>query len=137
MKKVLRRRPSAAMIVAVIALVAALGGTAVAAKKLGLGVLSNGAKNKTVGVGKLTYVTVTSQAVQEEQKLQPANCPSGLHPIGGGIKLSHPNDSFVGESYPTATGWAGTGFFQNPTQSATVTAICATSRAVTGAPPNS
>jgi hypothetical protein len=140
MKRILRRRPSAAMIVAVIALVAALGGTAVAAKKLGLGSLSNGAKNKTVGVGKLTYVTNTAQAAQAEQTVT-VNCPSGLHAIGGGVKLSNPNvtgnSSWVEDSYPTVAGWAGHVLFDNPGQSATAVAVCATSRAVTGSPPNS
>jgi hypothetical protein len=51
--------PGAAIIISVIALVFALAGGAVAAKKLSLGALSDGAKNKTVGVGKLTYVTTT------------------------------------------------------------------------------
>jgi len=140
MKKILRRRPSAAMVVAVIALVAGLGGTAVAAKKLGLGSLSDGAKNKTVGVGKLTYVTQTNQAVQAEQSVS-VQCPSGLRVIGGGIKLSDPNvtgnSSWVENSYPTTAGWAGHVFFDNPGQSATTIAICATSRVVTGAPPGS
>jgi hypothetical protein len=140
MRKLMRRRPSPAMLVAVIALVLALGGTAVAAKQLGLSALKDGAKNKTVGVGKLTYATVTAQAQQQEQTVT-ANCPSGLQVIGGGVKLSNPNitgdNSLVLDSYPTATGWAGHVFFSNPNQSATTTAICATSRKVTGAPPNS
>jgi hypothetical protein len=139
MKKVLRRRPSGAMVVAIVALVLALGGTAVAAKQLGLGSLSNGAKNKTVGVGKITYVTNTVSAGSAEQSVS-ANCPSGLHAIGGGIKLSEPNvtgnSSWVEDSYPTVVGWAGHVFFDNPGQSATVVAVCGTSRAITGSPPN-
>jgi hypothetical protein len=140
MKKVLRRRPSGAMVVAIVALVLALGGTAVAAKQLGLGSLSNGAKNKTVGVGKITYVTNTVGATGPEQSVT-VNCPSGLHAIGGGIKLSEPNvtgnSSWVEDSYPTIAGWAGHVFFDNGGQSATAVAVCATSRAVTGSPPNS
>jgi hypothetical protein len=140
MKRFLRRRPSAALIISMVALVAALGGTAVAAKKLGLGSLSDGAKNKTVGAGKITYATNTVQATNAEQTVT-VNCPSGLHAIGGGIKLSEPNvtgnSSWVENSYPTVAGWAGHVFFDNPGQSATVVAICGTSRVVTGAPPNS
>ena len=139
MKKVLRRRPSGAMVVAIVALVLALGGTAVASKQLGLGSLSNGAKNKTVGVGKITYVTNTVSATGPEQSVT-VNCPSGLHAIGGGIKLSEPNvtgdSSWVEDSYPTIAGWAGHVFFNNESQSATAVAVCATSRAVTGSPPN-
>ena len=139
MKKILRRRPSGAMVVAIIALVLALGGTAVAAKKLGLGSLSDGAKNKTVGVGKITYATNTVSASAAEQGVS-VNCPSGLHAIGGGIKLSEPNvtgnSSWVEDSYPTVAGWAGHVFFDNPGQSATVVAVCGTSRGITGSPPN-
>jgi hypothetical protein len=129
------------MIVAIVALVVALSGTAVAAAKLGLGALSNGAKNKTVGVGKLTYVTITQQATAAEQTVSAA-CPGGLQVIGGGIKLSNPNisgdTSFVLDSHPTSspTGWTGRVLFDNPGQSATTTAICATSRKVTGSPPS-
>jgi hypothetical protein len=141
MKRVLKRRPSPAMIVSIVALVVALSGTAVAASKLGLGALSNGAKNKTVGVGKLTYVSNTVQAVQPDQSVS-VSCPSGLHVIGGGIKLSHPNVdssdvSWVTDSYPTVAGWAGHVFFTDGSQSATANAICAVSRSVTGSPPNS
>jgi len=139
MKKLIRRRPSPALIIAIVALVVALSGTAVAASKLGLGALSNGAKNKTVGAGKVTYVTNTVGAVQPDQSIS-VNCPSGLHVIGGGIKLSEPNvtgdSSWVVDSYPTVSGWAGHVFFDNPGQSATATAACAVSRAVTGSPPS-
>jgi hypothetical protein len=139
MKRILKRRPSAALIISVVALVVGLGGTAVAGNKLGLGALSDGAKNKTVGVGKITYVTNTVGATGPEQSVT-VNCPSGLHAIGGGIKLSEPNvtgdSSWVEDSYPTVAGWAGHVFFDNAGQSATAVAVCATSRVVTGSPPN-
>jgi hypothetical protein len=142
-------RPGAAMIVAVIALVFALAGGAVAAKKLSLGALSDGAKNKTVGVGKLTYVnttkTIPGTAGSNINVAVSATCPSGLRVIGGGIKVPEPasppnNDNiFLADSYPTTTGWAGrvdnyAGAAFPAT--ATTTAICANSRAVTGAPPS-
>jgi outer membrane usher protein FimD/PapC len=146
MKNLLRRRrPSAAMIVAVIALVVALGGTAVAAKKLGLGSLSNGAKNKTIGVGKLTYVS-TQQTYQSNTQpndgyVLTATCPSGTHPLGGGVKLVSPSytDSnyFLAQEYLSTNGYtakffAGTNTTPNTVQ---VTVSCAVSRAVSGAPP--
>lgn len=124
------------MLVAVIAVVLALTGSAFAAKKLlNLSVLTDGAKNKTVGVGKLTYVNTTTNATTPDQKVNPANCPSGYVVIGGGIKVSTPSNTvFVEDSYPTTAGWAGTVRFTAATQTATTTAICAKSRAVTGAP---
>jgi putative alpha-1,2-mannosidase len=152
MKKVLRGRPSGAMIVAIIALVVALSGTAVAAKKLGLSALSKGAKNKTVGVGKLTYVSTTKTipgggVPDGINHPVSATCPSGLHVIGGGIKVPHPapsspgeDDIFIQDSYPTTTGWAGrvANYASADNQAiATTTAICAVSRVVTGAPPAS
>lgn len=145
MRKLMRRRPSPAMLVAVIALVFALGGTAVAAKKLGLSALSNGAKNKTVGVGKLTYVTTTTPDVSDgfgpnASATASAQCPAGLKVIGGGIKGEDPDSDFIFDSYPTATGWSGRVFANGPggtTRTFTTTAICAASQVVTGAPPSS
>jgi hypothetical protein len=151
MKDLIRRRPSAAMIVAIVALVAAMGGTAVAAKKLGLGALSSKAKDKTVGVGKLTYVTTTKTIPgggnpDGTNVAVSAACPSGLKVIGGGIKVPEPapppnNDNiFIHDSYPTTTGWAGrVANYASSTfpATATTTAICAPSRVVTGAPPSS
>ena len=59
MRRITRRRPSPAMIVAIVALVAALGGTAVAAGTISVGDFNKKTKQKTVGVGKLTYVSTT------------------------------------------------------------------------------
>ena len=151
MKRIRRFRMRPAMPVAVIALIVGLGGSAVAAQKLGLGALSNGAKNKTVGVGKLTYVNTTKslpggsgKGVSFEVNVS-ATCPPGLKVIGGGIKAPEPTGGGGGnltidQSYPTTSGWAGTvsnfsGAGLNTT--ATTTAICASSRVVTGAPPAS
>ncbi|MGH2983055.1 MAG: hypothetical protein ACRDK5_02180 [Solirubrobacterales bacterium] len=137
------RMPSPAMLIAVIALVVALGGTAVAAKKLSLGALSDGAKNKTVGVGKLTYVQTPHTVLNPEPTdgyAISAACPSGLRVIGGGIKGQDPNTDFIFDSYPTTTGWAGRvypGGGAGTSRTFIVTAICANSRAVTGAPPSS
>lgn len=69
------------MIVAVIALVVAMAGTSVAA---GLGILNNKAKNKTVGVGPLSYVTTTTPvpAGGPSNTSVSAQCPAGLRVIG-------------------------------------------------------
>jgi hypothetical protein len=137
------RRPSPAMIVGVVAVVLALTGSAFAAKKLSLGALSDGAKNKTVGVGKLTYVQTSFVALNPEPTqgyAVSAACPSGLRVIGGGIKGQDPNTDFIFDSYPTTTGWAGRvypGGVAGTSRTFITTAICANSRAVTGAPPSS
>ena len=89
-------RPGAAMVIAVIALVFALAGGAVAAKKLSLGALSYNAKNKTVGVGKLIYVQNTQSVntnpppVQQNGRTITALCPQGTTVLGGGAKTATP-----------------------------------------------
>jgi hypothetical protein len=144
MKKALRRRPSAAMIVAVLALVVALGGTAVAAKKLGLGSLSPNAKKKTVGVGKLTYVT-SQQAYTgnppPEGYVLTATCPSGTHVLGGGAKVASgysPNFTYsLIEDHLSTTGFTARFYAGDTglTDTVAVTASCGVSQAVTGSPP--
>jgi hypothetical protein len=134
------RMPSPAMLIAVIALVVALGGTAYAAKKLGLSALSNGAKNKTVGVGKLTYVNVSAsvpESIGDEDSHQvSANCPAGLKPLGGGVKLTpHHFNFWWSDGYLTATGFAANVFnYAGSTRTAVVTVACGVSRSVTGTP---
>jgi hypothetical protein len=131
------------MIVALLALILALTGGAYAGAKLGLGALSKGAKNKTVGVGKLTYVSTTqafnTPNIQINSDTLSAQCPSGLKAIGGSAKTSTSSgaSNFVLlQDYPTSTGWTATFRVDGPpSEQVTVTAICGISRAVTGAPP--
>jgi hypothetical protein len=141
-----RKLPNPAMMVAVIALVVALGGTAVAAKKLGLGALSSKAKQKTVGVGKLTYVNVqqtynTSPNPDDGHKLT-AVCPSNTKVLGGGTRLLSPGygvvtNYFIIQEYPSTTGFTSNFFAGTNAQAVTVqvTAVCGVSQAVTGSPP--
>jgi hypothetical protein len=135
------------MLIAVIAVVLALTGSAFAAKKLSLGALSDGAKNKTVGVGKLTYVTAqqtynVNQPGGSEPYVLTATCPAGTHALGGGTKLvspSYPDSSFfLTQDYPSTTGFTSKFFAGSAAQAdvVQVVAACARSRAVTGAPPS-
>ena len=55
MKRLMRRRPSPAMLVSVIALIVALGGTAIAAQNINGGAI----KKQTIGGGKLKQKTLT------------------------------------------------------------------------------
>lgn len=145
MKKVIQRRPKAAMIVAVIALVAALGGTAVAGGSfLPKSKFSNFKKNTAVK-GPITYVNQT-QNVNTVTSTTGVNvtatCPGGYFPVGGGAKTSTSSATstfFVLNSFPSTNGWtalvfAGTGAPPGTPESVTVTAIC--ERALTsGTPP--
>jgi hypothetical protein len=135
MKKVLRRRPSPAAIIAIIALVLALAGTAVA----GSGFLTTKKFKKQAVRGPVTYATSTVALPNTTFggsgfDLATA-CPAGTHVFGGGIKVSSDSDAFVNDSHPTTAGWAGTVFTQADNLTATITAICATVKGVSGAPP--
>jgi hypothetical protein len=147
-KKLFSRRPSAATVIAVIALIAALAGTAVA----GGGFVSNKKfknykRNTNASLaqtvkGPLNYVSATVSITPNTGAGSVGTdvavaCPAGTAPTGGGIKLSNDSVEFVNDSHPTIPGWAGTVFNAGTaTHSATVTAICATA-ATTGSRPSS
>jgi hypothetical protein len=129
------------MIIAIVALMAALAGTAVA----GGGFLTKKKfKNQAVR-GPVQYVTTTT--VDDDDGFTPtssktatATCPPGTHVIGGGIKGDHPEDDFIFDSYPTATGWSGRVFANHgtgTTSTFTTTAICATVKSTSGTLPAS
>jgi hypothetical protein len=128
MRRLRKRRPSPAMIVAIVAVVLATAGTSWAA--IGLGALSDGAKNKTVGVGKLTYVGVTNQGTGNAIRTE-AKCPQGLFLIGGGVHTSTPANSEVLESHPDSQNDWEAVVKANGTETIETIAICAKSRVVT------
>ena len=146
MKKVIQRRPKAAMIVAIIALVAALGGTAVA----GGGFLPKSKftkfKQNAAVKGPITYVNQTQNVNNNITGTTgtniTANCPSGFFPVGGGAKTSTSSETsnfFVLNSYPSTSGWtalvfAGFGPAPGTPESVTVTAICEKAK-TSGTPP--
>lgn len=135
--RIQRLLPSPAMIVAVIALIAALSGTAVAAKVL----TTKKFKNQAVR-GPIQYVSLTS-VVPPTGTLPngfpvAAACPTGTEVTGGGIKLGLDQVQFVNDSHPTTTGWAGTVYNNgNLNHSATITAICVTVQSSAGTAPSS
>lgn len=142
MRKVPIKRPSAAMIAAVVALSLSLVGTGVAATIS----LSKGEKQtvrkivnkqiiKQAVRGPVTYVTTTTAIPAALSTAVSAACPGGLTVIGGGIKVTKPYSTGVEASYPTTSGWAGD-VYSGTATSATTTAICAKAE-VTGAPPTS
>jgi hypothetical protein len=127
MTRIRKLLPSPAVVIAMIALVAAMAGTSVAA--ISLGALSKGAKNKTVGVGPLTYVGSTTTGSGNDIHVS-ATCPKGLHLIGGGVHTSDPARSEIEESHPEAQDrWEAVVRAQG-TETIEVIAICAKSRKV-------
>jgi hypothetical protein len=130
MKQILSRKPSPAMIIAIIALVVALAGTAVA----GGGFLTKKKFNKfkSHAVQSLTYVNNTTSVPESTGSIDytkvSASCPGGMHPIGGGVSLN-PNNSSLwwGDGYLTATGYAAhvfNGLTGGGGATATVTVAC-------------
>jgi len=119
MSKIRKRLPSPAMIIAMVALIAAVGGTAVAASTL-----TNKAFKKQAVRGPVTYVTTTTAIPAAVSTAVSATCPGGTKVIGGGIKVTKPYSTGVESSSPTTSGWAGDVYSATAT-SATATAICA------------
>jgi hypothetical protein len=143
MRNVLRRHPSAAMVVAVIALIAALTGTAVAGSKfLSTGKFQSFKRNANARINAAVRGPIAYSSVTESIPTTPVNgvgtdisapCPPGTVPTGGGIKVSSDRFESVNDSHPSTVGWSGT-VFNTATAplTATVTAACAAS-ASTGA----
>jgi hypothetical protein len=137
MKRFRLRRPSAAMIVAAIALIAAIGGTAIAGspfvtktrfKKFKQ--TTNSSLAQTVK-GPLNYVTVNFSnpptGAGSGGTDVAASCPAGSAVTGGGIKVENDVVQAVNDSHPTTAGWAGTVFNGGAApHNVQVTAICAT-----------
>ncbi len=165
-----RGYPSPALIVACLALFVALGGTGYAATQLSPGqnraTTSKGAKRGPRGArgprgiqgipgtpgaagkpgsdafGELTYVEGEGSAIPKgEQGAVSAQCPAGLHVVGGGVASEDEtpgqdvNSSFPSNTKgePGNTGWFG--YVDNSTgksENAWAYAICAEAGKVTG-----
>lgn len=146
MKEVVKRRPKASMIVAIIALVAALGGTAVAGGAFLTTSKFKKFKQNVAVKGPITYVNQTQSVntfgapTGTNGTTITAACPSGQHAVGGGAKSSTPTTQsqlFVEQSYPSATGWTATvfaGTSPSAPESITVSAVCVSGKS-SGAPP--
>ena len=142
-KRIQGSLPSAAVIIAVIALVAALAGGAEAGKKkvkkVPLSRLTAAAQTQTVGVGPLHYVFGQTIIISPGATLgATVLCPEGTNVIGGGIETSLNVDELTSESHPIRsvlglTGWHGDVFNKGSlSRNASAFAICATSKAVQG-----
>jgi hypothetical protein len=131
MSRITKRRPSAAMIVALIALVLAAAGTSAAAGFLSLKDFSKGAKVNTFGVGPLVYSQAQTFVPAGQIRTVGATCPTNTRVIGGGIKVSTGGQVIEGvvDSGPTnnPSGWTGTVSNGGATESHTAiaSAICA------------
>jgi hypothetical protein len=145
MRRILSRRPSPAIILAIVALVAALAGTAVAGggfvtkKKFNKFKSQTNTQISTLSTqtsaavkGPIRYVTQTVSVPDAPATpvQATASCPAGTKVLGGGAQTSvNSTSAFIDETGPAGqTGWEGK--FDNGTgapYTGTVTAICATS----------
>ena len=135
MKKLFRRRPNAAMIVAIIALVVAMTGSALAG---GAFLPSSKFKKfKSNALQRLTYVNNTQNVPVgsgNDFTTVSATCPAGFHPVGGGVKLDGDQTTWWDDGYLTATGYASRVANDSAqARQAVVTVACVAARA-TGAP---
>jgi hypothetical protein len=143
MKRFRPRRPSAAIVIAVIALVAAIGGTAIAGSPFVTKTKFKKFKQKTNSSlattvkGPVNYATASFTNPAGASTDVAANCPAGTVPTGGGIKVENDATQRVNDSHPTTAGWAGTVISTAATShTAQITAICA-SAGSTGTRPSS
>jgi hypothetical protein len=108
MKRIFARRPRASMIVAVIALIAAMSGSAVAGSKF----LSTKKfqKFRNNAVQRLVYANngaVVPPTGPTNFRTVSVACPPGFHPLGGGVRVA-PNDAriWATDGFLTAGGYA-------------------------------
>jgi hypothetical protein len=131
------------MILAVIALVAALGGTAVA----GGGFLTKKKFQNQAIRGPITYAVTTTPVPAavppngNSYVTVSATCPGGTKVVGGGIKIPDAtggNDAYQNDSYATPIGWAGNvSNYSAAATTATTVAVCVSAKSSSGSPPAS
>jgi hypothetical protein len=136
MKRFIRTRPRPGTIIAIVALVVALSGTAVAAG--GFLPKTKFTKFKSNAVQRLTYVNSTQSvpvAAGNEYTTVSANCPAGLHPVGGGVALSPSNQSiWWGDGYLTASGYTAHVANNSAAAATAVTTVSCVAGRATGSP---
>ena len=136
MKRLISKRPRPATIIAIVALIVALAGTAVAAGPfLPKSKFVNFKGNALKG---LTYVTNTQNVPigtsNTDSTSVSANCPSGLVPVGGGVKLSTSHESLWWEDgYLTTTGFKSKVFNQTTSPATAVVTVSCVRTKTTGA----
>ena len=151
MKRFKLRRPSAPMIIAIVALVAALGGTAIAGgsflpktKFVKFKQNTNAKFQKTL-TGPINYV-VQEKAVAGNVTTPTtitANCPTGQHPTGGGVKVEDLTATLydqVVDQYMTAQGYVAHVINKSgvaTTHTFRVEAACVVVSSTSGSPPSS
>ena len=144
MSRIIRSRTSPALIVAVVALVAALAGTAIAGPGASSSAITKSKVKKIankqagkqiaallpIGSAELAVINTRTQT----QTIPPngfngtritANCQSAERIISGGVRNSNGSSILVGESFKQGDGWEVLAYnFSGANQSVTVEAYC-------------
>jgi hypothetical protein len=122
MSRIANKLPSRAMVVAIVACVLAVAGTASAATgSFGLGIFNQKARGKIVGVGNITRNQTSNFLSAGQTGTFSAPCAPGTTPLGGGARVStgaQPIEGLV-DSFPSPSGWSAT-VFNSGTESHTV-----------------
>ncbi|MGZ5313620.1 MAG: hypothetical protein ACXWEA_05390 [Solirubrobacterales bacterium] len=150
------RMPRAGVVLGVIALVAALTGTAVAAKTLKIGMFDDSSRNRLAGTGVIQYaanaqttgdadVPATPPATSPAPKVQTfsVKCELSKKATSGGFKWTGatpplPTDYELLDAYPNGGGYVVRMYILGPTaakQPLTVYSNCVKSRRQNGTPP--
>lgn len=149
MKRIRLRRPSAGMIVGVIAVVLAIAGTAVAASNLRLADFEASSRDRLAGTGVIQYAgqahNTGDVAAPRELKTFTVRCELDKKATSGGFKWTGPNPPGPGgyeilDSYPNGGGFVVRIYIEDGTagenQPLSVYSNCVKSRKQNGTPPS-
>lgn len=145
MKRIRLRRPSAGMIVGVIAVVLAIAGTAVAASNLKLADFEASSRDRLAGTGVIQFAAqpATTDGVSANPQTFSVKCELSKKASSGGFKWTGtppvPSDYEYLDGYPNGGGYVVRVYVLGPTaanQPLTVYSNCVKSRKQNGTPPS-
>jgi len=91
---------------------------------------------ESAGVDGLTYATGNAALGPSQGATFHLDCPAGLKPIGGGLRVSDPTSMFVIDGFPQGNGWTTSAANAGPNPGGVTGYVtCAKSSAATSAPP--
>jgi hypothetical protein len=72
-----------------------------------LGMVPSAASAGSAGIQSLTYTTASGPLGAHSGITVHGDCPAGLRPIGGGLRVDDPTTMFIVDGYPQGNGWTG------------------------------
>jgi hypothetical protein len=101
-----------------------------------LGTVPSAATADSAGIQSLTYTTASGSLPAHMGVTVHGDCPGGLRPISGGLRVDDPSTMYIVDGYPQGNGW--TGNVANPDDAAhgiTGYVVCAQAGANAGPAP--